>query len=152
MPDKIDEAPKHVLHWPAEGIEHGESSGGGIPTEGPARSLAMLGGVTAQFVQLLLFGVVSILGYGWLVDAGVITGGTTLAGITLVAGVYAVVDVALDRLIVSPIQAVSAFVAIVVVLPLVVAATLLGGDRTLFSTVARGIVAAPKRLSGALLG
>ena len=147
-----NDTPKHVLHWPTEGIEHGGPSDEDISTEGPARSLAMLGGVTAQFVQLLLFGLVSLLGYGWLVDAGVITGGTTLAGITLVAGVYAIVDVAFSRLIGSPTRAVSALVAIIVVFPLVIAAALLSGDRTLFQTVARGIIVAPRRLSGALLG
>jgi|APHM01.1.fsa_nt_gi hypothetical protein len=145
-----DSRSKRVIHWPAEGIEHGEWSNEEVPTEGPARSLAMLGGVTAQFVQLLLLGVVSVLGYSWFADVGVITGGTPLAGITFVAGVYATVDIVFTRLVGSPTRAVSALVATVVVLPLVIAATLLGGDRTLLPTVVRGIVVAPRRFSGTL--
>lgn len=147
-----DETPRHVLHWPAEGIEHGGLSDEETPTDGPARNLATLGGVAAQFVQLLLFGWLSVLGYDWLTAAGVITGGEPLAGIALTAGVVALVDVASSRLVGSPMRAVSAVVAVVAVSPLVIAATLLGGDRSLPRTVARGIVLAPQRLSGALLG
>lgn len=147
-----DDTPKrHVLHWPAEGVEHGELSGEVSSTDSTARTLATVGGVTVQFVQLLTVGAVSVVGYSWLRAAGVVTGGTALAGLTLTAAVLVVVDVALSRVVVSPTRLVSAVVAVLFVFPLVVAATLLDGDRSLPSTVTRRILDAHGNLLEAFL-
>lgn len=141
MSDETSDS-RYVLHWPAMGVEYGErvdSDGERRPTSGSVEQLGILAGLLSQFVALAVVGGIVIGGYVILAERGVI-GGSTTAGLALVSCVVVGTDFVAERVAESPVDIAAAVIAVVALLPLLLAVVLLQRDTAVVREVLSSVI------------
>ncbi|MFB6177163.1 MAG: hypothetical protein ABEI99_08500, partial [Halobaculum sp.] len=106
---------------------------------GSVEQLGILAGLLSQSVALALLGGVVIGGYVLLAERGVI-GGSTTAGLALVSCLVVGTDLAAERVAESPVEILAAVIAVVLLLPLLVAVVLLQRDTTIVRAILSSVL------------
>lgn len=144
---------RYVLHWPAMGVEYGErvdSDGERQTNSTSVEQLGLLGNLLSQFVALALLGGIVIAGYVLLAERGVI-GGSTTAGLALVSCVVVGTDFAAERVAESPVNIAAAVIAVVALLPLLLAVVLLQRDTTVVRAVLSSVISERDSFAGMVI-